>query len=158
MRHLSIKEMVRFDSFFFFIIIYLSSYLPLSVLRERHMIQDRKKKIIEINLRLLKVKFGNRTIPSVVYPRLMQPQMLQLSILVLSERLHLQVLYYGSILLHQYQQAAWGKKHYTQESTTRKLCYKLPLSLSGSGLTRMVGTTNIHLVRTLDTRITIEDC
>jgi len=33
-------------------------------------------KIFEINLRLLKVKFGNRTIPSVVYPRLMQPQML----------------------------------------------------------------------------------
>ncbi len=30
--------------------------------------------------------------------------------------------------------------------------------LSGSGLIRMVGTTNIHLVRILDTRITIEDC
>ena len=33
-----------------------------------------------------------------------------------------------------------------------------PLSLLGSGLRRMVGTTNIHLVRVLDTRITIEDC
>ena len=63
-------------------------FLLLSVLREGYMIRDRKKKIIEINLRFLKVKFGNRTIPSVVYPRLMQPQMLQLSILVLSERLH----------------------------------------------------------------------
>jgi hypothetical protein len=30
--------------------------------------------------------------------------------------------------------------------------------LSGSGLTRMVGTTNIHLVRILDTCRTIEDC
>ena len=39
------------------------------------------KKIIEINLRLLKVKFVNKANPSVVYPRLMQPQMLQLSIL-----------------------------------------------------------------------------
>ncbi|KAL9299301.1 hypothetical protein AtEden1_Chr2g0231091 [Arabidopsis thaliana] len=28
----------------------------------------------------------------------------------------------------------------------------------GLGLIRMVGTINIHLVRTLDTRITIEDC
>ena len=33
-----------------------------------------------------------------------------------------------------------------------------PLSLAGSGLRRMVGITNIHLVRTVDTRITIEDC
>lgn len=32
------------------------------------------------------------------------------------------------------------------------------LSLSGSELREMVGTTNIHLVRTLDTHITIEDC
>jgi len=56
--------MVRFDFF-----------LLLSVLREIHMIRDREKKKIK-NLRLLKVKFGNRTIPSVVYPRLMQPQML----------------------------------------------------------------------------------
>ena len=56
------------------------------------------EKKFEINLRLLKVKFGNRTIPSVVYPRLMPPQILsmfQLSILVLSERLHLEVLYYN---------------------------------------------------------------
>ena len=35
----------------------------------------------------MKVKFRDKTIPSVVYPRLMQPQMLQLSIRVLSERL-----------------------------------------------------------------------
>jgi len=35
----------------------------------------------------MKVKFGDGTIPSVVYPRLMQPQMLTLFILVLSERL-----------------------------------------------------------------------
>ena len=40
-----------------------------------------------ITLRLLKVKFIKKTIPSVVYPRLTQPQMLQLSILALSERL-----------------------------------------------------------------------
>ena len=33
------------------------------------------------------MKFLDKTIPSVVYPRLMQPQMLQLSIRVLSERL-----------------------------------------------------------------------
>ena len=32
------------------------------------------------------------------------------------------------------------------------------LSLSGSELREMVGTTDIHLVRTLDTHITIEDC
>ena len=31
-------------------------------------------------------------------------------------------------------------------------------NLSGSRLIRMVGTINIHLVRILDTRITIEDC
>ena len=57
--------------------------------------------IIKINLRLLKVKFRNRTIPSVVYPRLMQPQILcfSISILVLNERLHLCVLYYRSMLL-----------------------------------------------------------
>lgn len=33
-------------------------------------------------------KFIKKTIPSVGYPRLMQPQMLQLSILALNERLH----------------------------------------------------------------------
>lgn len=45
------------------------------------MIQDRKtKKFIQIKLRLMKVKFGDGTTPSVVYPRLMQPQMLQLLI------------------------------------------------------------------------------
>nr|GMC91596.1 NADH dehydrogenase subunit 5 [Ipomoea batatas] len=43
----------------------------LSVLRERHAKLLKKNPIFK-----LKVKFGNRTIPSVVYPRLMQPQML----------------------------------------------------------------------------------
>lgn len=45
--------------------------LPLSVLVERHSIRDRKKTIIEINLRFLEVQFENKKIPSVVYPRLM---------------------------------------------------------------------------------------
>ncbi|THU42114.1 hypothetical protein C4D60_Mb00t05880 [Musa balbisiana] len=61
----------------------------LSITRKKRDVRDRKNQIFEINSRLVKVKFGDRTIPSVVYPRLMQPQMLQLSILVLSERLHL---------------------------------------------------------------------
>ena len=38
--------------------------------------RDRNKNFEKKNLRLLKVKFGNRTIPSVVYPPLMQPRML----------------------------------------------------------------------------------
>lgn len=42
-------------------------------------------------------KFINKTIPSVGYPRLMQPRMLQLSILALNERLHL-CLWGGSVL------------------------------------------------------------
>ncbi|THU42331.1 hypothetical protein C4D60_Mb00t01480 [Musa balbisiana] len=58
----------------------------LSITRKKRDVRDRKNQIFEINSRLVKVKFGDRTIPSVVYPRLMQPQMLQLSILVLSER------------------------------------------------------------------------
>ena len=62
--------------------------------------RTKKKKDYGKNLRLLKVKFIDKTIPSVVYPRLMHPQMLQLSILVLSERLHLWVLYCKSTLLH----------------------------------------------------------
>lgn len=45
--------------------------LALSVLVERHGIRDRKKTIIEINLRFLEVQFENKKIPSVVYPRLM---------------------------------------------------------------------------------------
>lgn len=45
--------------------------LPLYVLVERHIIRDRKKTIIEINLRFLEVQFQNKKIPSVVYPRLM---------------------------------------------------------------------------------------
>jgi len=66
--------MVRFDSFFLF-------FLALtSVLRERDAVRYRKNEILEINLRSVKVKFGDRTIPSIVYPRLMQPQMFQLLI------------------------------------------------------------------------------
>jgi len=76
----------RDGAIWFFFLIFLART---SVLREREAVRDKKNQIIEINLRLVKVKFGDRTIPSVVYPRLMQPQMLQLSILVLSERLHL---------------------------------------------------------------------
>ncbi|THU43201.1 hypothetical protein C4D60_Mb00t03060 [Musa balbisiana] len=60
----------------------------LSITRKKRDVRDRKNQIFEINSRLVKVKFGDRTIPSVVYPRLMQPQMLQLSILVLSERMN----------------------------------------------------------------------
>lgn len=76
--------MVRFDFFIFYLIIYLIYiFLPLLVFlgERRIIIRDIKKKIIEKNLRLLKVKFVNKTNPSVVYPRLMQPQMFQLSII-----------------------------------------------------------------------------
>lgn len=61
--------MVRFDSFSFFL---------LSVLGERHILRIERKKM-EKNLRLLKVKFVEikQLIPSVVYPRLMQPHMLE---------------------------------------------------------------------------------
>jgi len=61
---------------------------------------ERKKNLKKKSTLVVKVKFVNKTIPSVVYPRLMQPQMLQLSILVFSERLHLWV---RSTLLHEYQ-------------------------------------------------------
>lgn len=76
-------------------------FLLLSVLRERNMIRD-KKKIFEINLRLLKVKFGkkNNSFCRVSSINAASDALLQLSILVLSERLHLEVLYYRSILLH----------------------------------------------------------
>lgn len=47
----------------------------------------------------MKVKFGDQTIPSVVYPRLMQPRMLLLLILVFSKRLYLWILYCKSLLL-----------------------------------------------------------
>ena len=70
---------------FSFLFSYLFSlyFLPLLVFlgERRIIIRDIKKIIIEKNLRLLKVKFVNKTNPSVVYPRLMQPQMLHLSIL-----------------------------------------------------------------------------
>lgn len=67
--------MVRFDYFFPFF------FLPLSVLGERHILRIERKKM-EKNLRLLKVKFVEikQLIPSVVYPRLVQPHMLQFEI------------------------------------------------------------------------------
>ena len=66
--------MVRFDYLF-------PLFLPLSVLGERHILRIERKKM-EKNLRLLKVKFVEikQLIPSVVYPRLMQPHMLQFEI------------------------------------------------------------------------------
>mgnify|MGYP006911483688 CR=1 FL=1 len=68
-------------------------FLLLSVLRERNMIRD-KKQIFEINLRLLKVKFGkkNNSFCRVSSINAASDALLQLSILVLSERLHLEVL------------------------------------------------------------------
>lgn len=88
--------------------------------------------------------------------------MLQLSILVLSERLHLCVLYYRSILLPSNIVPIGGigedALHLAIDNTKTllKITYLFPFFWLG--LTRMVGTTNIHLVRTLDTLITIEDC
>ena len=43
-------------------------------------------------------------------------------------------------------------------NNTETLSKKIPFPSWGSGLKKMVGTTNIHLVRTFDTRITIENC
>jgi len=43
-------------------------------------------------------------------------------------------------------------------NNTKILLEMSPCPYSGSGRRRMVGTRNIHLVRTLYTRITIEDC
>jgi hypothetical protein len=56
-----------------------------------------------------------------------------------------------------------NRQHRGRSTTPRNQQYEnfvinYTFSLSESGLTRMVGTTNIHLVRILDTRITIEDC
>ena len=106
------------------------------------------------------MKFINKAIPSVVYPRLMQPQMLQLLIRVLSERLHLWVCIVG-----QPYYTSTNRRHRGRSTTSRNqqhenfvIVIKDSLSLSGSELREMVGTTNIHLVRTLDTHITIEDC
>ena len=70
----------------FFVLIFLALN---EVLREKDAVRNIKNQIIEIKLRLVKVKFGDRTIPSVVYPRLIQPQIPLLSILVLNERLYL---------------------------------------------------------------------
>ena len=112
---------------------------------------------MEINLRLLKVKFGNRTIPSVVYPRLMQPQMLCFNFDSSIER---KVTPRGSLL--------WvnptplvpigsiGEEALHLGINNTKTLLEITPFLIGLGTKRMVGTTNIHLVRPLDTRITIE--
>ncbi|KAG4182482.1 hypothetical protein ERO13_A09G045346v2 [Gossypium hirsutum] len=86
----------------------------------------------------------------------MQPQMLHLLIRVLSERLHLWVCIVG-----QPYYTSTNRRHRGRSTTPRNQQHENfvindSLSLSGSELREMVGTTNIHLVRTLDTHITIE--
>ena len=76
--------MVRFDSFFF--VFFSPTYT--SVFREREGV--RIERTVLVKQTHASGRWGELTIPSVVYPRLMRPQMLQLWILVLSERLHLQ--------------------------------------------------------------------
>ena len=53
-------------------------------------------------------------------------------------------------------------QHKERSTTPRNQQHKTLLEMTpfliGLGTKRMVGTTNIHLVRILDTRITIEDC
>jgi len=58
---------------FFFLVFFLALA---SVLREKGAVRNKNNQIIEIKLRLAKVKFGDRTTPSIVYPRLIQPQIL----------------------------------------------------------------------------------
>lgn len=104
----------------------------------------------------MKVTFVSKTSPSVVYPRLMQPQMLQFSILEYWATGYT----YG---LGQTYSTNTNRRHRGRGTTARNQQHEnfvlnYPFSLLGSGLTRMVGTTSIHLVRVLDTRITIEDC
>ena len=81
---------------------------------------------------MLKVKFINKAIPSVVYPRLMQPQMLQLLIRVLSERLHLWVCIVG-----QPYYTSTNRRHRGRSTTPRNQQHENfvindSLSLSGS--------------------------
>lgn len=102
---------------FFFLVFFLALT---SVLRERDAVRYRKNEILEINLRSVKVKFGDRTIPSIAYPRLMQPQMFQLLIWVLSERLHLWVLYCGSILHY----ISTNRRHKGKSTTPRNQQHK----------------------------------
>ncbi|KAL1133373.1 hypothetical protein V6Z11_A12G036100 [Gossypium hirsutum] len=88
----------------------------------------------------MKVKFINKAIPSVVYPRLMKPQMLQLLIRVLSERLHLWVLIVG-----QPYYISTNRRHRGRSTTPRNQQHENfvindSLSLSGSELREMVGT------------------
>lgn len=82
----------------------------------------------------------------------------------MSERLHLCVLYYRSILLPS--NIVPYRRHRGRRTTPSNRQYEnfvknylfTPFLLIGTNIIRMVGTTNIHLVRTLDTLITIEDC
>jgi len=89
----------------------------------------------------------------------MQPQMFQLSILALSEKVTPMAM--GYVL--QVNPAPLTRQHIGRSTTLRNqqhenFAINFLLSLLGSGLRRMVGTTNIHLIRALDTHITIEDC
>ena len=79
--------------------------------------------------------------------------------LVLSERLHLWVIYCGG----QPYSISTNRWHRGRSTTSRNQQHEnfvinYPLSLLRSDLRRMVGPTNIHLVRILDTHRTIEDC
>lgn len=71
---------------FFFFVFFSPTYT--SVFRERE--GFRIERTVLVKQTHASGRWGELTIPSVVYPRLMRPQMLQLWIWVLSERLHLQ--------------------------------------------------------------------
>ncbi len=117
------------------------------------------EKIFERNLRLLKVKFGNRTIPSVVYPRLMQPQILCFYFDSSIERKVTprgSVLWVNPIPLVPTDSIREEALHPGINNT--KTLFEITPFLIGLGTKRMVGTTSIHLVRTLDTHITIQGC
>ncbi|TYH10643.1 hypothetical protein ES288_A07G193500v1 [Gossypium darwinii] len=87
----------------------------------------------------------------------MQPQMLQSLIRVLSERLHLWVCIVGQPYYTSTNRRHRGRSTTPRNQQHKNFVIKDSLSLSGSKLREMVGTTNIHLVHTLDTHITIED-
>ena len=106
----------------------------------------------------MKVKFINKAIPSVAYPRLMQPQMLP----IVDSSIERKVTPMGLVVGQPYYTST-NRRHRGRSTTPRNQQHENfvindSLSLSGSELRKMVGTTNIHLVRTLDTHITIEDC
>lgn len=98
----------RDGAIWFFFLIFFSLYVVKSC--NKNVLRDRKNLVMKRNLRLVKVKFVGveQSIPSVVYPRLMQSQMLQSLILALSERLDL---YFVESLLNTI--LSIGKKHYT---------------------------------------------